>query len=393
MLRVLTLSTLFPDATRPQFGGFVARQTHALAMHPDVEVQVVAPVGLPPWPLSLARHYRALTRLPAREDWTGLTVHRPRFLHVPATMGRFDARALERSLLPFLRRIRDSFAFDVIDAEFFFPDGPAAVALGRALGVPVSIKARGSDIHFWGKAEATAAQVRDAGREADGVLAVSAALKQDMVRLGMPEDRIAVHYTGIDQTLFAPGQRTESKAQLGVSGPLVVTVGTLNENKGQALVIDAVRALENVTLVLIGTGPDRAELEARSRDLGGRVRFTGSIPHAEIARWLGAADVMCLPSASEGLSNAWIEALASGTPIVITDVGGAREVLTDPSCGRILAERTPEAITNAVAELLASSPDPHAVSALARRFSWDANRDALYAHLSRLSARKSLPSG
>jgi hypothetical protein len=74
----------------------------------------------------------------------------------------------------------------VIDASFFFPDGPAAVALGRRFGVPVSIKARGADVHFWGRQPATAAQVLAAGRAADGLLAVSAAMRDDMIALGMP---------------------------------------------------------------------------------------------------------------------------------------------------------------------------------------------------------------
>ncbi len=104
-----------------------------------------------------------------------------------------------------LRRLRRSaFAFDVIDAEFFFPDGPAAVRLGRALGVPVSIKARGADIHHWGRQRFTARQVRDAGLAADGMLAVSAALKADMVALGLPAAHIRVHYTGVDLDRFRP---------------------------------------------------------------------------------------------------------------------------------------------------------------------------------------------
>ena len=78
MLRVLTLSSLYPDATRPNFGGFVERQTRGLSKHPDVQLEVVAPVGVPPWPLSRHPHYRRLAALPRREEWKGVRVHRPR---------------------------------------------------------------------------------------------------------------------------------------------------------------------------------------------------------------------------------------------------------------------------------------------------------------------------
>lgn len=387
-LRVLTLASLFPDASRPTLGPFVERQTLGLAAHPDVELQVVSPRGLPPFPLSLHPHYAPLAQLPERETWKGVTVHRPRFTHWPATKGRFDAGAMARALFPLLRGIRQDFRFDVIDAEFFFPDGPAAIQLGEALGVPVSIKARGADIHFWGSNPATSAQVIGAGQKADGMLAVAQALKDDMIALGMPGERIRVHYTGVDLANFKPLDRAETKAELGVSGPLIACVGALIPRKRQSLVLEALASLPGATLVLIGKGEDEAKLRAQAEALGlaDRVRFTGAIPQTEIARWLGAADAMCLPSASEGLANAWVEALACGTPIAITDVGGARELVDRAEAGHIVSPDA-SAIAAALADLLDHPRPQAAVRATAERFSWDTNRDTLFAHLSALVAR------
>ena len=388
MLRVLTFASLFPNENRPTLGPFVERQTLGLAAHPDVELHVVSPRGLPPFPLTLHPHYRATAALPTREDWKGVTVHRPCFLHIPGTKGRFDAEAMARAVLPLLKRLRQHFAFDVIDAEFFFPDGPAAIQLGKALGVPVSIKARGADIHFWGKNPATASQVLQAGEKADGMLAVAAALKADMVELGMPRDRILVHYTGVDLANFKPLDRPSAKAILDVSGPLIACVGALIPRKRQGLVIQALAAIPDATLVLIGQGEDEATLRDQAAQLGltDRVRFTGAIPQTQIAGWLGAADVMCLPSASEGLANAWVEALACGTPIVLTDVGGARELVDRIEAGSIVPPDS-SAIATAITAILADPPAQNAVRATAERFSWDTNRDALYAHLKALVSR------
>ena len=136
MLRVLTLSTLFPDTTRPNFCPFVEAQTRHLAARPDVELRVMAPLGIPPFGDRLAR-YRALAALPEVETWKGLSVYRTRFGHLPGPLARFDAHALARALRRPLQGIRAQFPFDVIDAQFFWPDGPAAVALegiGRAPG-------------------------------------------------------------------------------------------------------------------------------------------------------------------------------------------------------------------------------------------------------------------
>ncbi|BCA59036.1 glycosyltransferase [Sphingomonas sp. HMP6] len=388
MLRVLTLSTLFPDATRPNFGVFVERQTLGLAAHPNVELRLVAPVGLPPWPLSRHAHYADLAQLPEHETWKGLDTYRPRFTTLPGTGGRFHAGALTRRLIPLLTRLRRDFAFDVIDAEFFFPDGPAAVALGRHFGVPVSIKARGADIHHWGRAAPTGTQVIAAGQAADGVLAVSQAMRADMTALGIPADQIRVHHTGVDLDRFAPRDRIAAKAAYGVTGPLIVSLGALIPRKGHHIVINALAALPSATLLIAGDGPERTALTAQiaALGLGERVRLLGSVPHADLPALLGAADVMALASSSEGLANAWVEALACGTPIVVTDAGGAGEVVTDPAYGRIV-QRSGDAFAAGIAELLVNPHAPDAVRRGAEGFTWDANTAALYEHLAALVAQ------
>lgn len=386
MLRVLTLSTLFPDATRPNFGVFVERQTLGLAAYPGADVTVVAPVGLPPWPLCAHPRYRTLAALPRQERWKELEVHRPRFTTVPGTGGRWHAAALVRALRPLL----DTLRFDVIDASFFFPDGPAATALGRRRGVPVSIKARGADIHHWGRATATRRQVLAAAKSADGLLAVSEAMADDMVALGMPRPR--VHYTGVDLDRFAPVDRAAAKAALGVDGPLVVSVGALIPRKGHDIVIDSVARLPGVQLRIAGEGPEHAALAARIAvaGIGDRVRLLGGVPHGDLPALLGAADVSALASSSEGLANVWLESLACGTPVVVPDAGGAREVVSD-TAGRIVA-REPRAFAEAIEGLLAAPPRAETVRAAAARFTWAANTAALFEHLSTL-VRGAQPSG
>ena len=383
MLRVLTLSTLFPDATRPNFGIFVERQTLRLDRLGDVEVRVVAPVGVPPWPLSRLARFARAARLPLHERRDGIEVYRPRFLALPGTKGRFHARALEHAVVPLIDRMHRSWRFDVIDASFFFPDGPAAVALGRRYGVPVSIKARGADIHHWGRQRATARQVLAAARGADGLLAVSDAMAADMVALGMPAP--LVHHTGVDLAAFAPRNIAAAKAALGVSGPLVVALGALIPRKGHEVVVRAVAALPGVTLLIAGEGGERGALERLIARLGvaDRVRLLGSVAHGELPALLAAADVSALASSSEGLANAWIESLACGTPLVVTDAGGAAEVVTDADAGRIVA-RTPDAFAAAIAALLADPPERQAVRRHAARFTWTANATALHTHLSEL---------
>ena len=390
MKRLLSLATLYPNAHRPRFGTFVARQMEALAARDDWDVTVINPIGVPP--LALGR-YKALAEAATTGVEHGVTVHRPRFMLVPAVGGPINPRMIARAVLPLARRLHALAPFDLVDAQFFYPDGPAAARIATALGLPLSIKARGADIHLWGGKAYALRQMHRAAERAAGLLAVSEALAADMAGRGFPGDKITVHYTGLDRTLFRPLDRAESRAALAeaaglpADGPLLATVGALVPRKGQQCVIRALARLPGARLALVGAGPDRAALELLARESGmaDRVHFLGSLDHQLLPAVLSAADAMVLPSASEGLANAWVEALACGCPLVITEAGGAREVVTEPAAGRIVA-RDAEAIAAAVRELLAAPPRREAVAACAARFSWEASAAALAAYYEGLLA-------
>ena len=280
MKHVLSLSTLFPNAVNPRFGTFVARSLEALAARGDWRVTVVNPIGLPP--LALGR-YRGLSRLPPVAEEGGLVVHRPNFTLVPKIGARMNANAIFRATLPLLRQIHDQQPIDVIDAEFFFPDGPAAACLAQELGLPFSIKARGADIAYWGQRDFARDQMVGAARQAGGLLAVSRELAAQMAAIGIPADKIKVHYTGLDRDLFRPldhaGLRKTLGRELGFvipdSAPLLATVGALIERKGQDLAIGALAQMQEARLILVGKGEDEGHLRRLAGDMGvaDRVHF------------------------------------------------------------------------------------------------------------------------
>lgn len=388
-LRVLSLSTLYPNDLQPNFGVFVERQMQAVAKRGDVDLTLINPVGLPPAPLSLHPRYRALRSLPAIEQRGGVTIMRPRFRLLPGIGARFNAGAVARAVLPLVRQLHAEAPFDLIDAQFFHPDGLAAARIGAALGLPVSIKARGADIHHWGHAPATARQVLESGRRATGLLAVSQGLADEMIALGMPRDKITLHRTGLDADLFRPYDRRMCRDQLGLprDKQVLATVGALIPRKGQRYAIEALTHLPDALLLLAGQGADAAALRKLATQLGvaERVRFLGPVPHAELPILLNAADVFVLPSASEGLANAWVEALACGTPVVTTPIPGAQELVTDPDWGR-LVPRDGAAIAAAVSALLAARISPERVQQATAGMSWQANAAMLVEHWRRLAA-------
>ncbi|MCJ2185963.1 glycosyltransferase [Novosphingobium beihaiensis] len=378
-MRILSISTLFPNPVKPSFGVFVGNQMRAVVARGDVDLTMISPIGMPPWPLSTRPPYARLRDIPKVSEAVGLKVHYPRFMLFPKIGGDSNPGRIASAVLPLARKLHAEKPFDLVDAQFFFPDGPAAAIIARDLGLPLTIKSRGADIHFWGQRPRALAQMRKAAEQSAGLLAVSRALREDMIALGMPADRIGVHYTGLDRDKFHTVERGAARAlvsampNLGIwsEGPLLVTPGALIPRKGQRLVIEALTHLPDARLALAGAGEDETGLKALAKRLGvaDRVQFLGLVDHDALPHVLCAADVLVLPSASEGLANVWIEGLACGTPIVIPDIGGAREIVKDESAGRLIS-RTPESIAEAVTAILADPPSQADVAANVSRFSW-----------------------
>ncbi|MEO9492553.1 MAG: glycosyltransferase, partial [Marinomonas sp.] len=299
------------------------------------------------------------------------------------------------SALPPIRQIHEKDPIDIIDAEFFYPDGPAAAAIGEKLGIPVSIKARGSDITLWGTKDYGKAQILDAASKAKGMLAVSENLAGQMAEMGMDRTKITIHYTGLDRDRFRPlgnvSLRPTLAKQLGFElpgdAPLFVTVGALIERKGQEYVLRAMANIPGSRLIIVGKGEDEAKLQALTRELGltERVHFAGSLDHDVMPVILSAADIMVLPTASEGLANAWVEALACGTPCITCNVGGAQELFNMPEAGR-LVPRDVTRIAKAMDDILSDPPAPRDVTKAVERFSWENNGAELAAHFERLTA-------
>nr|WP_281501197.1 glycosyltransferase [Erythrobacter sp. F6033] len=384
MKHILSISTLYPNAPNPRFGTFVARSLEGLAQRGDWRVTVVNPIGLPP---VVFGRYQSLADLDPLSIEEGIPVHRPRFTLIPKVGARRNAATIAKAILPAIRAIHAEQPIDLIDAQFFFPDGPAAAIVAKEMSLPLSIKARGSDITYWGQQDAILEQMKDAAEQATGLLAVSEALKREMISLGMPGDKITVHYTGLDRNRFRPLDHTQLRSQVGQelgfdlpdTVPMLACVGALTGRKGQDRIIAALPSIEGARLVIVGKGEDEAKCRELTRSVGvtDRVHFTGSIDHDLLPLILSAADVMVLPTENEGLANAWVEALACGTPVVTTDVGGARELIVNDTAGRLLTERTPEAVAEAVNAVLNAPPDPQEVADLVEHFSWESHAERL----------------
>ena len=387
-LRVLTFSTLYPHAAAPNQGVFVEnRLRHLLAFAAGrIEATVMAPV---PWFPSSHPRFGAWARnaaAPAREARHGIAVLHPRFIALPR---------IGMNLAPFLlyaaarRAMRGLPPFDLIDAHYLYPDGVAAIWLGRRLGVPVVLTARGSDVTQLPDHAIPRALILRAIEGAAAVVTVSRGLADALVGLGVPAARITVLRNGIDLQMFPPQDHAACRAAFGLTGPAMVSVGALIARKGHELTIAALAHLPGWQLLIAGEGPERAALLGLAARLGvaDRLRLLGAVPHAQLPRVYGAASLSVLSSQREGWANVLLESMACGTPVVASPIAGNDEVVGAPPAGLIAAARTPQAIAEAVRALASTPPAREQTSAYAARFGWDETSAGQMALFSRVTGR------
>lgn len=372
-MRVLTFSTLFPNHERPNFGVFVENRLRHLLATGEVESTVLAPVAYFPSRSERFGVWAQQARVARREIRHGLVVHHPRWLAIPKIGTPVSPLTLYWASLRALRRlIAGGLRFDLIDAHYLYPDGVAAVWLGRAFNCPVVITARGSDVTEFPDFAIPRRYIEGAIAGADALISVSGGLRDRLIELGAPREKVTVLRNGIDTDLFHPVDRQAARAALGLTRPTLISVGGLIPRKRNHLTIDAIGLLDNVDLIIVGEGPQHGALQAQidRLGLGERVRLLGPRPHGKLPFYYGAADAMVLASSREGWANVLLESMACGTPVVASRIPGNPEVVRAPEAGLIVDENTAEGIASSVHALFANPPDRAATRAYAEQFGW-----------------------
>lgn len=348
-MRILTLTRLWPNSVEPNLAIFNEHRARALAAVPGLSAHTIAPVPFFPR-VPFPRRYAQLSRVPRHEVRFGLSVDHPRYPVIPKIGLRLQGAGLVAATLRDIAAIHEREPIDLLDSHYVYPDGFAAVEIGRRLGIPTLITACGSDVYTTPKTPGMRPYVERALEGATMIVAVSESLARGLRDLGVDPAKIRVIPYGIDGSRFAPDPagRAAVRARLGLAETdrLVLSVGRLHPVKGHDLLIDAAARIPGVRFAIVGEGAERANTEQRIRERGleGRVTLVGAIPNEELAPWYSAADLFCLPSRAEGHPNVLIEALACGTPAVATAVGAVPGMI-DPSCGLVIPKEDVNALT------------------------------------------------
>lgn len=280
-----------------------------------------------------------------------------------------------------LKRHLEAFSPDIVIGYWVYPEGAGALWAARQLGIPIVLGALGTDIHM--RSGLNAWLTRRTLQAADAVITVSEAMTQyTHSAYGVAPERITTIVNGFNTQIFHPREREAVRQKAGLSSRdrLILYVGRLIEAKGLRELLHAFAALaatetsESTTttrLALIGEGPMKSELQdmITAAGLQNRVSLLGGRQPIEVAEWMSAADLMTLPSWSEGYPNVLVESLACGCPIVATRVGGIPEIVSD-SNGLMVAARQVASLQAALSQALSKSWDRKAIAKACTR-TWD----------------------
>jgi teichuronic acid biosynthesis glycosyltransferase TuaC len=376
-INIITTTTLFPNAVQASHGIFVETRLRRLLADGRVRARVLAPVAWVPRGVPKAE-WAKLRQIPDREKRNAIAIDHPRYLVVPKIGMNLTPYTLYAALRKrFERLMAAGEKFDVIDAHYFYPDGVAAVWLGKAFNIPVVITARGTDINLIPEYPTPRRLILEAAQDAGALITVCQALKDRLAELGVPSSKVTVLRNGVDLEVFQMQDRASLRKKWDLNGLVLVSVGLLIERKGHDLAIAAMPQVPDATLLIIGSGPERGSLEKLAERLGvkDRVRFLGMLDQKMLSEIYNGADALILASSREGWANVLLESMACGTPVLASAVWGTPEVVAAPEAGLLLKNRDAAAIVGAIAQLRSALPDRTATRRYAEKFDWQSTTD------------------
>lgn len=378
-LPVVIVTTFFPNRREPHRTVFL--RNLVTAMQPWCDMAVVAPVAMRP-PIG---RWRERAALPSTDRLGDLDLHHPRFLSLPG-LSWMAGLSYALAVWPVLRDLKQSRGWFVVHIHCAYPDAVGGALAARLLGLPWVVTAHGSDINIATRKPALRFQIRWALCGAQRVVAVSRALREKILALGSlrPEQVECIPCSGFFPDVFK--QRPRARLRVGLAlapnARMVVFVGNLVPLKGVDVLLQAwalrceASRSESLgvpdRLVLIGNGPKRRRLEQLATSLGiaSAVSFLGAVTQQVVSDWIGAADLLCLPSHSEGSPNVVVEALASGIPVVASRVGGVPDLVVQGINGYLVTPGDPVALAQALGAAFSTPWNSDAISASVAHLDW-----------------------
>ena len=377
-LNLLLVTNLYPTPVESTRGIFVYQLVKRLRVHCDITVVCPLPwFPAVPLPATPAR-WRSLSRVPQEYSIDGAKVYSPKYPMIPRISENFHAILMSITLYPLIKKLHAQRHFDVMNAQWLYPDGVAAARISQRLGIPLVLSALGSDVNVFIAEEPKWKQIVWSLKRAAAITTVSQAFKDRLVGESVPQAKITVIPNGADCALFKLRSKVKCRTTLRLDPQrkAIIFVGRLVEIKGVDYLIDAAEKLsrrhQDFIVYLLGDGHlrDAYERDIRARGLAEKVKCMGGRSHSEIPVWMGAADVFCLPSLQEGCPNVVLEALFSGRPVVASRAGGVPEMVNTRN-GVLVEPGDAAGLCDGLDRALAKLWDAQAIRDSVSHFTWE----------------------
>jgi teichuronic acid biosynthesis glycosyltransferase TuaC len=350
---LLFISTIFPSTLDSQIATFTYQEIYALKEYFDIDV--INPV---PW------HQKITNHIPYANSLNGISIYHPTYWYTPKIFRNCYGLFYYSSIKSCATKLIKNRGYDVVYSFWLYPDGWASLKIADSFRIPTFVKAIGTDANRLVKESIIAGHTLDVIAHSNKTLSVSEALKGKLVSIGANPSNIVVMYSGVDRDIFHRKDKAIVRNELGfaLEDTLILFCGNFIKTKGLDELADAVAFLSgnnrftNIKLLMAGSGTYEPEFRKRLKADGilDLTFFMGRCTLPIVANLMNAADVVCLPSYSEGLPNVVLEALCCNAKVVATKVGGILELegkhrnlyLTPPRDALKLAEALKTALSS-----------------------------------------------
>ncbi|HEX7455999.1 MAG TPA: glycosyltransferase family 4 protein [Candidatus Nanoarchaeia archaeon] len=395
-MKLLVLSHMFPNRHAPFFGVFVCEQLKALDRL-GVSARVISPVPFSPRILWFNKKWKNYGDIPLEEDIDGIKVSRPRYLAFPKRImfeksGWFYYLGIRK----FLREILKDLQINLIHSHSALPDGQAALYIKKRLNIPYVLTIHGDDLQntiYQGRSRKGA--IEKVIKESAITIVVSNKLNK-IVEEHFPEvpgNKVVVIGNGIDQNVFKSlPKRFPRKREF-----MILSVGHLIKIKGHDIFLQVLAKLVKKYTIkynIVGGGAERSNLEkiVKDKNLGRIVNFFGPQPHEEIPKFMKEADLFVLPSWKEGFGIVYLEAMASGLPVIGCKGQGVEDFVKDGEAGFLVKPKDSNDLYTACAKILSNQKLYEQMSKkaikIASNYTWQKNAERTLQVYKQVSGKK-----
>jgi glycosyltransferase involved in cell wall biosynthesis len=359
MIKVICLSEMYPSSVNPYIGSFVHRQNRAF-IEKGIEIKVVSPVSWFPFPFSMIKKWKRLTRTPGVELLDGIEIYHPRRYFIPKKFYfHLNGILYYQSIHRLVKKIFETFHFDLIHAHVALPDGLAGALLEKEIHKPLVITVHGKDtandrwstVHLGPQSKAA---IYKAFQSSSKIVAVSQYVKRTILENypTIDPNKIIVIHGGV-----APSPYLKEETP-NPHGQMILSVGPLIPLKGHRYTIEAmgkiVKIFPHLKLVIVGEGGEKNHLVTQVEKAGLQkvIQFVDFLPYDQLLKLIPLSKVFVLPSWAEGLGMVYLEAMSMGIPVIGCQGQGIEDIVSHGENGLLAKPKDSDHLSNLLLRLL-----------------------------------------